>query len=286
MREAARSRVAPQFLHVTTVGRDAPPRDEIALSHQVVREPEPNERPREVRAELMRPHELDAAMHDRPVAFVPLGSLEFHSAHLPIGLDALTAHGACLHAARRSGGIVLPPVYQGTGGGHTTYPWTIMQTSDVELRAVLRTTLARLQDLGFRVAVIFTGHFSDVKLRLVDEVTQSWNADAGALRAVGIGVNRCPETSTAPDHAGVFETSLLYALHPELVDMTRLPDLEAHPANDPQGDVVGAHRHDPTHPLWGVFGPDPRTFDPATAAPLLESITAWLDREASTALLH
>ena len=68
--------------------------------------------------------------------------------------------------------------------------------------------------------------------------------------------------------------------------MTRLPDLEAHPANDPQGDVVGAHRHDPTHPLWGVFGPDPRTFDPAAAGPLLQSITAWLDREASTALLH
>jgi creatinine amidohydrolase len=61
--------------------------------------------------------------------------------------------------------------------------------------------------------------------------------------------------------------------------------LETHPSLDPDDDVTGAHRHEPTHPLWGVFGPDPRTFDPAGATPLLKALVEWLDARASEALL-
>jgi len=45
---------------------------------------------RQVQAEFMLPHELSAAVASHPVAYLPLGSLEFHAAHLPIGLDALS----------------------------------------------------------------------------------------------------------------------------------------------------------------------------------------------------
>lgn len=57
---------------------------------------------------------------------VPLGALEFHGPHLPIGLDGLTAHGICIQGSRGRGGVVLPTIYQGTGGEHSRYPWTIM----------------------------------------------------------------------------------------------------------------------------------------------------------------
>ena len=60
------------------------------------------------------------------LVYLPLGSIEFHSAHLPVGLDGLTAHGVCTRAAARTGGIVLPTLFYGVGGGHTSYPWTIM----------------------------------------------------------------------------------------------------------------------------------------------------------------
>ena len=75
-----------------------------------------------VQAEFLLPHEVDAALAARSVVYLPLGSVEFHSAHLPIGLDGLNAHGVCLRAAARSGGIVLPTLYYGVGGGHTAYP--------------------------------------------------------------------------------------------------------------------------------------------------------------------
>src|SRR5690606_18487082 len=80
----------------------------------------------EVRAELLSPEELDGRIAASPIAYLPLGTLEFHGPHLPIGLDAFTGHAVCVDAARRSGGIVLPSVYQGFGGGHGHYPWTMM----------------------------------------------------------------------------------------------------------------------------------------------------------------
>jgi creatinine amidohydrolase len=231
--------------------------------------------PRAVRAELLLPHQLTAALAARPVAYLPLGSIEFHGAHLPIGLDALTAHGVCLRAAARDGGIVLPPLYYGVGGGHTGYPWTIMAGSAASVRALLRDALRRLADFGVTTAVLFTGHFSDEQLDLVDEVAAEWHRADPGMRVLALSVNRAG-TRTAPDHAGLFETSLLSALHPELVQLQRLPSLERAPSVDPGGDVSGAHRHDAGHPLHGVFGPDPRTFDPGRAGELLEEIVTWL----------
>ncbi len=227
-----------------------------------------------VQAELLLPHEVAAALAARSVVYLPLGSIEFHSAHLPIGLDGLTAHGVCLRAAARAGGVVLPPLFTGVGGGHTNYPWTIMATTEQPLRALLELSLRRLQDFGVRTVVLFTGHFADEQLALIDDVAGSWNAGDSGTQVLALAVNRA-RAHLAPDHAGLFETSLLSALWPERVHLQRLPGLASAPSLDPDGDVHGPQRHDPQHPLYGVFGPDPRTFDPARAAELLAEIVAW-----------
>jgi creatinine amidohydrolase len=240
---------------------------------------------RAVQAEFLLPDELDAAVKRHPLAYLPLGSLEYHSAHLPIGLDALNAHGVCVRAAARGGGIVLPPVYQGVGGGHTAYPWTIMMGSDAELRTQLTQTLNRLQEFGFRVAVLFTGHFADEQLAMIDELADRWQRQPGrTLQVVATGVNRCPNSPIPPDHAGVFETSLLYSLWPDRVHVDRLPSPTDHPGVDPDGNPAGDHRHDPTHPLWGIFGPDPRSFDHDLASRLLETLVTWLAGDANDRL--
>ncbi len=78
-----------------------------------------------VRYEEMLPEEfLDAAAR-MPVFMVPLGLLEWHADHLPLGQDGLKAHGICLRLAERlGGGIVLPPVYFGRPG-FSTYTGTL-----------------------------------------------------------------------------------------------------------------------------------------------------------------
>lgn len=234
-----------------------------------------------VQAELLLPHEIDTALATRSVVYLPLGSIEFHSAHLPIGLDGLNAHGVCTRVAATGGGIVLPTLYYGTGGGHTAYPWTIMAPAET-IDDLLRQSLRRLSDFGVQLAVLFTGHFSNEQLALIDRVAaewnDAWNGGTTSLRVLALSVNRTT-ASIPPDHAGIFETSLLSAMWPDRIDIDRLPSLADGPANDPDGDVMGTHRHDPTHPLHGVFGPDPRVFDPTAAPTLLDEIVTWTVRQ-------
>ena len=228
----------------------------------------------EVRAELMLPWQLRAAMAARPVIYLPLGTIEWHCEHLPVGLDALTAHGLCIGAARQDGGVVSPPLYYGTGGGHGAYPWTIMMPSEREIAAQLIRTFERLEDFGCQLAVLFSGHFADTQLAMIDHLAAEWNAKRRPLTVFATAVNRIEGLDIPPDHAGVFETTLLYALHPELVQLGRLPSLADAPLAD--SDVWEEGRHDPKHPIWGVVGPDPRRFDPEAAAPLLKASVEWL----------
>jgi creatinine amidohydrolase len=240
---------------------------------------------RHVEAELLAPVELDAALAEAPVAYLPLGSLEFHSAHLPIGLDALNAHGLCILTAQRIGGIVLPPLYQGAGGGHSDYPWTIMMASSEGIRKHLEHTLRRLETFGVRLAVLFTGHFADEQMAMIDGIAAEWQSSGRhTMDVMSTGVNRSQTAPIAPDHAGVFETSLLHSLRPELVHLDRLPSRAHHPSIDPGGDEQGAHRHEPSHPLWGVFGPDPRDLDLHSSGVLRDALVAWLSSEVTRRL--
>ncbi|MGV8988719.1 MAG: creatininase family protein [Cypionkella sp.] len=43
---------------------------------------------------------------ERSLIYLPLGMIEWHCEHLPVGLDALTPHGLCLQAADQTGGLV------------------------------------------------------------------------------------------------------------------------------------------------------------------------------------
>ncbi len=216
----------------------------------------------EVRAELLSADELDAAIHRYPLAYLPLGSLEFHGPHLPVGLDALNAHGVCVRAAQRTGGVVLPALYQGIGGLHGGFPWSLMMESPEAIRANLITTLTRLEQLGLRGAVLFSGHFAGEQIELIDELAGEWNSvGRRGLHIVATSVARCPTAPIAPDHAGVFETTLLHALHPDLVHLEQLPPVAEHPALDP---------------AWGIYGPDPRSAELSSSDELLDAIVAWL----------
>lgn len=227
----------------------------------------------EVRLELLLPAEIRAALAQRSVVYVPLGTYEWHGEHLPIGLDGLTAHGICLAAAQRDGGLVCPPLYYGTGGGHGAYPWTVMVEVE-ELLPLLRATIVRLGAFGVRTIVLVSGHFAGEQVEMIQSLAAEATAE-GTVRVVALAVNMA-RLELAPDHAALFETTLLGALWPDRVQIGRLPPLATVPSIDPDGQTMGPQRHDPSHPLYGIFGPDPRHYDPSRSAPLLEAMVAWV----------
>ncbi|MGB8314096.1 MAG: creatininase family protein [Aestuariivirga sp.] len=223
--------------------------------------------------ERMLPWQIRAELARRPVAYIPLGTYEWHGEHLPVGLDALTSHGLCLRAAAQDGGIVLPPLHYGTGGGHGDYPWSIMMLQPQEIEAQLAFTLNKLKSFGLKLVVLFSGHFPTEQLGMIDRLAATHSNSA--MKVAAYAVNRIEGLNIGPDHAGLFETSLLAALHRELVQLGRLPSLEARPLQ-PIEDPFGAVRHDPAHPLYGVFGPDPRHLKEDDATALLNGSVNWL----------
>jgi creatinine amidohydrolase len=227
-----------------------------------------------LRLELLRPHEILASLSQRSLMYIPLGTIEWHGEHLPVGLDALTAHGVCLEAASRSGGLVYPPLFFGTGGGHGNYPWTVMMPAPDELEALLHHLLVRLESFGVARAVLFSGHFADEQIAMIDVIARNWNANQEReLQVVACSINQAEATPIKPDHAGVFETTMLSALWPDRVDISRLSGL---PEVALCTDDVAPERNDPNHPLWGVFGPDPRSFDRGDGPALLSATAEWL----------
>lgn len=183
-----------------------------------------------VQMEFLRPHEIQAVLDHTSTVYIALGSIEWHCEHLPVGLDALTAHGVCLRAALDSGGLVYPPLYFGTGGGHSDYPSTVMMDDETEIRALLEHLLRRLELFGVAKAVLFSGHFAPGQLDMIANIAAAWNASHVQMTVVARGINMAKGLAIAPDHAGIFETTMLYALWPDRVDLDRLPALDAaHP---------------------------------------------------------
>ena len=226
-----------------------------------------------VQFELLLPYQLRNIVARRPVAYIPLGTYEWHCEHLPVGLDALTSHGLCLRAAALDGGVVLPTLHYGTGGGHGDYPWTMIMPKPFEIESQLDFTIAKLKSFGFKMIVLFSGHFPPEQLNMIDCLSDKWTTDHFKIFATA--VNRMEGLAFRPDHAGLFETSLLAAMWPELVQLDRLPSIEKAPIAQGEDDF-GASRHDPKHPIWGVFGPDPRLLNRKEAPVLLEESVTWL----------
>jgi creatinine amidohydrolase len=164
----------------------------------------------EVQMQFMRPGQLEAAARRFPVVYVPFGLIEWHGRHLPLGNDALKAHGILVKCAERFGGAVYPPVYF-----HEGFP-------KEHLRPLLTELFQRLKRTGFRVIIGVSGHNVKGQITMIDEALKPTLAD-GSAQGVGlweVTLSQGPESST--DHAAKWETSNMMFFYPELVDLAAL----------------------------------------------------------------
>jgi len=78
--------------------------------------------------------------------------------------------------------------------------------------------------------------------------------------------------------------ALLSVLAPDTLDMDALPTRDEHPGDAPGQPSNGPQRRDPSHPLYGIMGTDPRTLDAAQAQDLTDRMTRWIADQARAAL--
>jgi len=67
----------------------------------------------EIFYERLTPDAFLRAVEHAPIAYLPLGTLEYHGPHLPVGSDMLQPLGLYGELARRVGGVVLPSLSAG-----------------------------------------------------------------------------------------------------------------------------------------------------------------------------
>lgn len=181
-----------------------------------------------VQWELLFPREYRQRFDKLPVAFLPLGTVEWHGEHNALGLDALKAHALCVMAARLAGGgIVHPPVYGGMGG--LDKPATVVLEGEYAwdchvFRPYLERLCSEFHRLGFKAVVILTGHYGHNQQIAVREVAVRMSE---RLRIPVLGLPEyflAQDAGYLGDHAGIGESSLLLYLRPELSAMDRIGD--------------------------------------------------------------
>jgi len=231
--------------------------------------------PNEVRYQMLRPAQIVARRHECPVVYIPIGTLEWHGVHNPVGADTLQAEGLAILCAQKGGGMVFPPLYfgesrveglmeangsdrelvaQGMGLPPDNFlpdrhPFTPMEQA-VNYHKLLVHILAEAESLGFELGVLVVGHyplidhacaavlqFNQRRLRRTEPML-AWAFVDFLLIA--------DEYDCAGDHAGGWETSHLLALHPEKVDVGLLP---------PKGEnIVGTMYQMPPQDSTAEFG--------------------------------
>lgn len=163
-----------------------------------------------VQMQFMRPGQLEVAARKFPVVYVPFGPIEWHGKHLPLGTDALKAHGICVKSAEKYGGVVYPPVYFHEGFDRKN------------IVPMLTQLFERLKNTGFRVIVGVSGHNVKGQIDMIEQALEPVVAD-GSVKGIGlweITLSRGPDSNT--DHAAKWETSDMMFFYPDCVDMSEL----------------------------------------------------------------
>jgi len=142
------------------------------------------------------------------ILVVPLGSIEQHGAHLPLGTDGLLAEELCARlAAERSDVVVTPVVPFGASGEHEGFAGTVSLGSDV-LSSVL-TEITRSARFSFRGVVFVSGHGGNAEAMARSGAVAEHEGDVVMMFL--------PRIDGADAHAGLTETSVVLAIDPRLV---------------------------------------------------------------------
>ncbi len=192
--------------------------------------------------EELCPEEFRERLEECPIAYLPLGTLEWHGPHLPLGADGIQPLGLFVRVAEKIGGIVLPTLFLGPDRfyhdpnqeyygmdihtGKTIVPYEMQQLTgsaywmpDKQYQDMIRRIGANLSRAGFR-ALVAHGHGPSIWqfCGLKDELRETCQLDcytAFDFLEDDILGYQC-------DHASANETAIVMALRPELVQMERI----------------------------------------------------------------
>ena len=166
------------------------------------------------------------ALHDLPdkgkkLVIIPVGAIEQHGAHLPVGVDSMIAEAASAEISRRLPNQVwfAPTITYGKSNEHADYPGTVGLSANT-LRRTVKALVQQLHAEGFRQFALLNTHGgnSSVLVYTLRELQVELQVRAGMLR-IPTTDELSPQERTWGFHAGEWETSIMLAIAPETVRM-------------------------------------------------------------------
>jgi len=157
------------------------------------------------------------------VCLLPIGILEKHGPHLPIGTDLLNVRYAALHAAAEEYTVVFPEYYFGQIFEAQQEPGTIAYSPHMQLE-LLQETVNEMARNGCKKVLIVNGHGGNNSLLPYFAQTQLASPRDYVVYVFGLPDRHRggpPMTDKLDMHAGQSETSVTMVTHPDLVHMDR-----------------------------------------------------------------
>lgn len=208
-----------------------------------------------VQYERLRPGQIAEIRKKCPVAYLPIGTIEWHGEHNPVGLDTLKEHALLIHCAEAIGGLVFPPLYYGEHRerqlmelNHPVeiaakmdlppenfapgYMYQSVSEQDTNYHHLLLHIFYEIKSLGFRILIVGAGHYP--LLGYARSAINSLHATQKEPRMHAFAMSGYDlvkgQFVPCGDHAGKYETSLLMYLDPGMQDLSLLPkDREERP---------------------------------------------------------
>ncbi|MFC4859156.1 creatininase family protein [Actinophytocola glycyrrhizae] len=172
----------------------------------------------------------------KPVLLLPVGAVEPHGPHAPLGTDEIISSGMCARAAARLADdpdvhvLVLPTLNYGVTRFGAAFPGAVSVREDT-LHALLVDVCGSLVSQGFARIVVVNNHFEPAHVATLRKAT----AEAGVAYLDLVrrhnAARLTDEFRSGACHAGRYETSLVLADRPGLVDTATAATLPALPVN-------------------------------------------------------
>lgn len=167
--------------------------------------------------------DIEEALVHTDIVIIPVGSIEQHGPHMPLGTDFYWALNMCLLIAQETDILVAPALMVGLAEYHMGFPGTMTLTPET-FEAVLYESSQCLLRHGFKKILFLNGHGgnTDSMQHVIRKINQT--TSASALMLNGLQTPTLKDAVQYPQfdwHAGEKETSEMLYLTPGLVDMNR-----------------------------------------------------------------
>lgn len=154
---------------------------------------------------------------------LPIGILEKHGPHLPLGTDLLNVRYASLHAAEQEYAVVFPEYYFGQIFEAKHEPGTVAYSRELQLK-LLQETTDEMSRNGCKKILIVNGHGGNESL-LPYFAQSQLDKPHDYVVYIQWGANKEKDNALHKDkvdmHAGQSETSNVMVTHPDLVHLDR-----------------------------------------------------------------